>query len=186
MTPTKDGMSMVKVHTVGECGGLWKIACMMSACACCCRLWLGFLAATQLITGPLALAQNPASVFNDTARDVRHVRTTRGRLFATLAAFFFVEGLGILARPNLMQRVSHFRTPHCCSVWHHEVVTDACHAFVISPCPRDNVVQQSSDPAMIPVRLALLSSSLPYAISLTISEVEEESACWNEEECPWT
>lgn len=42
----------------------------------------------------------------ETIGDAKHVRSGRGKLFLFLSAFFFVEGLGILASPNLAQRVS--------------------------------------------------------------------------------
>ena len=76
-------------------------------CWCACRVWLAFLANTALITGPLVLAQNPVSTLKETASEAKSVRSGRGKLFLILAAFFFVEGLGILAHPTLAQRVSH-------------------------------------------------------------------------------
>ena len=70
-----------------------------------CRVWVGFLANTLIVTAPLLLAQNPVSVITETVNDAKRVRTGRGKLFLILSAFFFVEGLGILAQPNLAQRV---------------------------------------------------------------------------------
>lgn len=75
--------------------------------SCTCRVWLAFLANTALVTGPLVLAQNPVSTLKETVSEARDVRTGRGKLFLILSAFFFVEGLGILAHPTLAQRVSH-------------------------------------------------------------------------------
>ena len=66
---------------------------------------MGFLANTLIVTAPLLLAQNPVSVITETVNDAKRVRTGRGKLFLILSAFFFVEGLGILAQPNLAQRV---------------------------------------------------------------------------------
>lgn len=43
----------------------------------------------------------------ETIGDAKHVRSSRGKLFLILSAFFFVEGLGILASPILAQRVCH-------------------------------------------------------------------------------
>ena len=43
----------------------------------------------------------------ETIGDAKHVRSSRGKLFLFLSTFFLVEGLGILASPNLAQRVSH-------------------------------------------------------------------------------
>ena len=76
-------------------------------CQLTCRVWLAFLANTVLITGPLVLAHNPVSTLKETASEAKSVRSGRGKLFLILAAFFFVEGLGILAHPTLAQRVSH-------------------------------------------------------------------------------
>ena len=70
-------------------------------------MWLAFLANTALVTAPLVLAHNPVKTLKETANEARDVRTGRGKLFLILSAFFFVEGLGILAHPTLAQRVSH-------------------------------------------------------------------------------
>ena len=78
---------------------------LLETSLCYCRVWLGVLANVLLITGPLALAQNPVGVVKDAICDAQHTHSTRGKVFAILAGFFFVEGLGILAQPNLAQRV---------------------------------------------------------------------------------
>jgi len=80
-------------------------------CWCPCRVWLGCLANTALITAPLVMAQNPVKTLNETAQEAKDVRTGCGKLFLVLSAFFFVEGLGILIAPNLTQRVSQLLPP---------------------------------------------------------------------------
>ena len=53
----------------------------------------------------------------ETIGDAKHVRSSRRKLFLILSAFFFVEGLGILASPILAQRVCHLPSSHVlCSI----------------------------------------------------------------------
>ena len=79
-------------------------------------MWVAFLANTLIVTAPLLLAQNPVSVITETVNDAKRVRTGRGKLFLVLSAFFFVEGLGVLAQPNLAQRVASF-IANCLTAW---------------------------------------------------------------------
>jgi hypothetical protein len=53
-----------------------------------------------MVTVPPLLQHNPAQVLCEAAADVRDVRTRRGAVYAAFAAFFLLEGVGILLFPS--------------------------------------------------------------------------------------
>lgn len=67
---------------------------------CMNRVWGGVLANALAAAAPPLMQQGPAKVLCDIAADGRDVRTRRGAIYYAYAAFFFLEGVGILLFPR--------------------------------------------------------------------------------------
>ena len=64
------------------------------------RVWGGVLANALAAAAPPLMQQGPAKVLCDIAADGRNVRTQRGAVYYAYAAFFLLEGVGILLFPR--------------------------------------------------------------------------------------